>query len=231
MCLGCPTLSIDSTKNMKTDLIIQRPKATDKAELLLLFHGVGSSAENLAPLGQALALQRPDAWIVSVRSPEHSDFGQGWQWFSVQGVTELNRPDRVAVAMPAFMQRIQSWQSETGVGPERTTLIGFSQGAIMALESTQLADTTSHAASVIAIAGRFSKPPRRAPVNTTVHLLHGEQDQVMPIGLAVDAESDLRSLGALPTFDRFAGLGHGIDARVVEAIGQRLRASSLENGS
>ena len=29
------------------------------------------------------------------------------------------------------------WQRHTGVAAERTTLVGFSQGAIMALESTQ----------------------------------------------------------------------------------------------
>jgi len=32
----------------------------------------------------------------------------------------------------------------------------------------------------------------------------------------------LRSLGANATLDRFAGLGLGIDARVIEAIGRRL---------
>jgi phospholipase/carboxylesterase len=207
---------------MRTDLILQRPAMPDKAQLLLLFHGVGSSAEDLAPLGRTLASQRPNAWIVSVRSPDRSDFGQGWQWFSVQGVTEANRPERVAAAMPAFEERIRFWQHETGVGPPHTTLIGFSQGAIMALESTQLSGASRHAARVVAIAGRFAQPPRRVPEDVAVHLMHGEQDQVIPVRLAMDAEHELRSLGANATLDRFAGLGHGIDARVAEAIDRRL---------
>lgn len=207
---------------MRTDLILQRPAMPDKAQLLLLFHGVGSSAEDLAPLGRTLASQRPNAWIVSVRSPDRSDFGQGWQWFSVQGVTEANRPERVAAAMPAFEERIRFWQHETRVGPPHTTLIGFSQGAIMALESTQLSGASRHAARVVAIAGRFAQPPRRVPEDVAVHLMHGEQDQVIPVRLAMDAEHELRSLGANATLDRFAGLGHGIDARVAEAIDRRL---------
>lgn len=207
---------------MHTDLILQRPETPGHAELLLLFHGVGSSAEDLAPMGRALASLRPHAWIVSVRSPDRSDLGQGWQWFSVQGVTKANRPERVAAAMPAFVERIRAWQHETGVGPLHTTLIGFSQGAIMALESTQFASALTNAARVVAIAGRFAKPPRFAPVGIAVHLIHGEQDQVMPVRLAVEAEHELRSLGGNATLDRFAGLGHGIDARVVEAIGRRL---------
>lgn len=216
---------------MQTDLILQRPQTSDDAELLLLFHGVGSSAEDLAPLGQALASQRPNAWVISVRSPDRSDLGQGWQWFSVQAVTETNRLERVASAMPAFLERIRAWQSETGVGPLNTTLVGFSQGAIMGLESTQLSGASRHAARVVAIAGRFAQPPRINPENVAVHLLHGEQDQVMPIRLAMESERELRSLGASPILDRFAGLGHGIDARVVQAIGRRLSALNEEKGS
>lgn len=213
---------------MKTDLILQRPRTPDSAQLLLLFHGVGSSAEDLAPLGQALASQRPNAWVISVRSPDRSDLGRGWQWFSVQGVTEANRPERVASAMPAFVERIRAWQTETGVAPLNTTLVGFSQGAIMALESTQLPNASRHAARVVAIAGRFAQPPRSNPENVAVHLLHGEQDQVMPVRLAMEAERELKSLGASPTLDRFAGLGHGIDARVFQAIGRRLQALNEE---
>ena len=75
---------------MQDDLVIRRPEAaaTAASELLLLFHGVGSSAEDLRPLGQALAAHRSGAWVVSVRSPHRSEFGAGWQWFSVQTATQ-----------------------------------------------------------------------------------------------------------------------------------------------
>jgi len=112
------------------------------------------------------------------------------------------------------------WQHQTGVAPSATTLIGFSQGAIMALEATQLAATP--AGRVISIAGRFAKPPRVAPAHARLHLLHGEQDPVMPIASSVDAQAKLQSLGAASTLDRFAGLGHAIDERVVECILRRL---------
>lgn len=206
---------------MQDDLLLHQPDMpAEHAELLLLFHGVGSSAEDLAPLGQALARQRPRAWVISVRSPDPSDFGQGWQWFSVQGVNEANRPARVAAAMPGFMQRVAQWQAHTGLAPACTTLIGFSQGAIMALESTQA--TSPHIAGrVVSIAGRFAQPPRLAPAGTVVNLIHGEQDRVMPVSLADDAMRALQALGATVTLDRFSGLGHGIDARVLDAILRR----------
>jgi phospholipase/carboxylesterase len=203
------------------DLPILRPAATPR-QLLLLFHGVGSSAGDLRPLGEALAALHPDACVVSVRSPDLSDLGQGWQWFSVQGVTEANRPSRVAEAMPRFADAVRAWQRDSGVGPEATTLIGFSQGAIMALESTQQSEPV--AARVVALAGRFAQAPRIAPSAVTLHLLHGEQDRVMPAALAVDAAAQWRALGGAVTLDLLPGLGHGIDARVVRRLAEHLAA-------
>jgi predicted esterase len=48
--------------------------------------------------------------------------------------------------------------------------------------------------------------------------MHGEQDRVMPVGLAAAAQQQLLAIGAQVRLDRFDGLGHGIDARVVEVI-------------
>lgn len=198
------------------DLIVQRP--AKPSQLVLLFHGVGSSARDLAPLGEALAPHLPDAVIVSVQAPEAS--GRGWQWFSVQAVTEANRPGRVTAAMPSFVQAVVRWQQACGVGTAATTLAGFSQGAIMALESTQLDNPP--AARVIALSGRFARPPRIAHGSVRTHLLHGDVDAVMPVQGAVDALARLQDLGAVATLDRFPGLGHGVDGRVVDAIVRRL---------
>jgi phospholipase/carboxylesterase len=198
------------------DLIVQRPAAP--TQLVLLFHGVGSTARDLAPLGEALAPHLRDAAIVSVQAPEA--LGRGWQWFSVQGITEADRPARIAEAMPGFVQAVMQWQRACAVGPARTTLIGFSQGAIMALESTQLDQPP--AARVIALSGRFAQPPRLAHASLRTHLMHGDADAVMPVRGSVDALAQLQALGADATLDRFPGLGHGIDGRVVDAIVRRL---------
>lgn len=64
---------------MKDDLLIERLVAANR--LVLLFHRVGASAEDLVPLGQALAARHPKARVVSVRAPDASDLGRGWQWF------------------------------------------------------------------------------------------------------------------------------------------------------
>ena len=210
---------------MQDAIIVQRP-ATTARHLVLLFHGVGASPEGLRPLGAAVARHFKDAWVVSVRSPAASDFGSGWQWFSVRGVDEANRPARVAAAMPRFVQTIQQWQRDTGLGPADTTLIGFSQGAIMSLEATQ--QDVPLAGRVIAIAGRFAQPPRRAPLQTTLHLMHGDQDAVMPSVLSAEAVEQLHALGAKATLDLFPRLDHGIDQRVLDRIVERMQDRAVE---
>lgn len=201
---------------MSDQAVIIQQAFVPATRLILLFHGVGSRPEELVPLGRILADADPAAWVVSVRSPEPCDLGGGWQWFSVRGVTEDSRPARIAAAMPLFVRTVRDWQARAGVGAAATTLIGFSQGAIMALESTQLPETV--AARVISLAGRFASPPRVAPLATQVHLLHGEQDPVIDPRYSLTAAEALQALGAAVTVDTFPGLGHGVDSRMAARV-------------
>jgi phospholipase/carboxylesterase len=210
-----------NTQSLHDGAVIVQQPSTPGGGLILLFHGVGAQPGDLVPLGQALAPHHRDAWVVSVRSPHASDLGRGWQWFSVLGITEGNRPARVAQAMPRFADTVRHWQRESGVAAPATTLIGFSQGAIMALESTQLAPGL--AGTVVSIAGRFAQAPRRAPEGARIHLMHGDADSVMPVQLAHEARDALSALHAPVTLDVFPGLGHGVDQRVLDATIQRLR--------
>jgi len=199
-------------------IVIARPQ--EPAQLVLLFHGVGSSADNLAPLGGAIAQARPDAFVVSVNAPHASTLGSGREWFSVVGITEENRPERIAKAMPLFRNAVEHWQKASAIGPAGTVLVGFSQGAIMALESTQAVTELPPAQRVIAMAGRFAQPVRRAPGGLKFHLIHGEQDAVVPTRSSVEAAQQLEDADADVTLDLLPGLGHGIDARALRlAIG------------
>ena len=195
-------------------IVVARPE--NAAHLVLLFHGVGSSAGNLVPLAKVIVKARPDAMVVSVDGPYPSGPGAGRQWFSVAGVTEQNRPDRVKQALPLFLDTIARWQLASGLGADSTTLVGFSQGAIMALEATQSGDP--QALCVIALAGRFAQPVRRAPPDVRYRLIHGAGDPVIRPAFSLEAAPVLRQLGAEVTVDVLPGLGHGIDMRVAKLV-------------
>lgn len=200
----------------EASIVIARPERP--AQLVLLFHGVGSSAANLAPLGEAIARARPDAMVVSIDAPFPSGLGSGREWFSVLGITEQNRPERIAKVMPLFLDVISQWQRTSGVGPAGTVLVGFSQGAILSLEATQTEVATNPAERVIALAGRFAVPVRQAPPRLRCNLIHGAQDAVVSHTFSVAAAEALKALGGDATLDLLPGLGHGIDARALQLV-------------
>jgi phospholipase/carboxylesterase len=201
-------------------LIVHPPEGGVAKQLFLLFHGVGAAPDDLVPLGQILAQQFPQSAIVSVQAPHDCPYSSGYQWFSVDGITEEQRPVRTAQAMPLFQQAVQQWQQAFGVGAEATALVGFSQGAIMALESTQT--STPLAARIVALSGRFSVMPKQAPPDGTLHLIHGKQDAVIAYSHTVRAAERLVELGADVTADVIPFVGHEITEEIADLVIERL---------
>ncbi len=205
---------------MHESTIIQRPSGA-VGQLVLLFHGVGATASDLVPLGAIVAQAMPEAMVVSVNAPHPSSLGRGREWFSVVGITEEDRPARVAQAMSAFTATVAHWQREAGAPPARTTLIGFSQGAIMSLEAARLVPVV--AGRIVSIAGRLAAVPQDVPASVAFHFIHGAQDPVIPAQHAVQAAQQLGRLGASVTLDVVPGLAHGVDARVASVLVERLK--------
>lgn len=200
-------------------IVIQEPQDA-AAQLVLLFHGYGANAQNLLPLGQRIAQAFPKALVVSVNAPEPSGNPGGHQWFSVAGITEDNRQERVDACMGDFVACIGHWQARSGVGSAATALVGFSQGAIMALESTKL--RPAPASRVVAIAGRFASLPKTVDFEGTIHFLHGKEDEVIAYQYTVEAAHYLRDNGADITAEVLPYVGHAIPAEFAELAAQKL---------
>ena len=195
--------------------VIQQP-TLPAAQLILLFHGVGADAQSMRPLGERLAEEFPLAMIVSVAAYQPSDMSSGFQWFSVIGITEENRATRIAQAMPAFEACVMHWQQVAGVDASATALMGFSQGAIMALESTKR--DAPIASRVFAISGRFANLPETAPSEITIHFLHGKVDTVIPYSHTLEAATHLRDLGADITAEVVPFIGHEVHPDFIDLV-------------
>lgn len=207
-------------------IILQQP-AGPAQQLVMLFHGWGSTAASMRPLGERLAGAFPNAVVVAINAPDLagglSSGATGYQWFSVQGVTEENRQARVDAAMPAFVACIEEWQEKTGVLPEATALLGMSQGAIMALEASKLAAPIQHEAQsrllfgrMVSLCGRFASLPTAANEQVTIHLLHGKDDAVIPYSHTINAAHLVRDLGGDVTAQVLPFVGHEIHPEFIE---------------
>ncbi len=195
-----------------------------KAEqLFVLLHGVGGNPESMLAVGEALQDAFPRSAVVIPPGFDPFDGGtEGRQWFSTAGITEADRPNRVAAVMPRLVELVRREQAAWEVPPIATALVGFSQGAIMSLEAVVAHDGLG--GRVVAFAGRFARLPAVAPQWTTIHLLHGADDSVIPARHAEAALQHLAGLQGDVTMDIASGVGHTIHPALVEVAIDRLRS-------
>jgi phospholipase/carboxylesterase len=202
---------------------IELPPETGTAkQLFILLHGVGARPSDLLPLSSKLKKTFPDAaFLLPEGTYPFDGGGPGRQWFSIRGVTEANRVARVAEAMPGLHALVKQSQDRFNVLQSDTALVGFSQGAIMALEFSIAHD--GGVGRVLAFSGRFAQLPEKAPELTTLHLLHGENDPVIPVFHAEVAFARLTDLDGDATLDLASTVGHEINAALADCAIQRLQ--------
>jgi len=195
-------------------------------QLMLVLHGVGDSSAGMVPLAEALRRAFPQAAVLAPDGFEPFDgdplglFG-GRQWFSLQGIDDASRADRARSVLPRLAAFVRGAQQSTGVGPAATALVGFSQGAICALELAQAEDGL--AGRVLAFAGRYGTLPERALQHTTLHFFHGSYDEVIPAEHARAAMQRIAALQGDATIDIAQGVGHELPDALVNCAIDRLR--------
>ncbi len=180
--------------------------------LVIFLHGVGSRGADLAPLGAAWSESLTDTIFAAPDAPYPFDQGgSGRQWFSVRGVTELNRPERVLAARAAFDRLIGDVIASHGFDGQldRVALVGFSQGSIMALDA--VASGRCPVVAVVAFAGRLASPePLDPATGTKLLIVHGDADPVMPVRESEIAEVLLSEAGVDVRRLVLHGVGHWI---------------------
>lgn len=191
-------------------------------QLFILLHGVGGEPSDLLPLAEALGAAFPQAVLLLPEGPSPFDGGDsGRQWFSVDGVTDDNRAARVADALPALHALVKQAQARFRVMQPDTALAGFSQGAIMALEYAIAHDGS--VGRVLAFSGRFATLPERAPEFTTLHVLHGKADRIVPVDHAYAAYERLSQCQGDATLDVASSVAHEIHDALVDRAVYRLQ--------
>ncbi|UUT35961.1 alpha/beta hydrolase [Microbacterium elymi] len=189
--------------------------------LLVLLHGYGADEHDLFGLSPAL----PEAFVTaSVRAPLTPPWpSPGHSWYPIEDVTDADLsgprardPERVTAAASAFLEWL-----DAAAGPASTVgLLGFSQGASVALQAMRLAP--ERFAFVLNLSG-YTAPgelpgdaelQRRRP---PVFWGRGALDDVIPAPL-ID-----RTTQWLPAHSELSGrvyptLGHGVSEEEVADI-------------
>lgn len=193
-------------------VIVQSPPG-QAAQLFLLFHRSGDNPVAMSEIGMWFARDFPQAKVVSVGSP-HPLASGGSEWYSEQQGSLTLQQKNIDNALSGFIRKVEEWQAESGVTPAATALIGFSQGGTLILEA--LKHSPDLAGRAVIFSGRYNTPPETGSRHTTVHLIHGDEDEVIPLQHAQQAEEWIVSTGGDVTLDLVEDLPHAISERSLQ---------------
>lgn len=186
----------------------QGPKQS--SHRLVLLHGWGADADDLLELGTLLVGSQIS--VVSLRAPLAHPAGVGRQWYDLQ----QNGWPQLPQARSDLRSRLLAL--DTSVGLSQTVVLGFSQGAAMALDVA----TALPVAGVIACSGYPHPDWQPDDLSLPVLLSHGTQDPVVPHGASVELQRLLQSAGATVELLSFDG-GHSIDPDLFSPMRQFLQ--------
>jgi phospholipase/carboxylesterase len=198
---------------------VERPAAAEPEGLLVLHHGRGTDERDLLGLADALD---PEARlrVVSPRGPLALPGSPGYHWYLVPRVGYPDH-DSFHAARAALAELHDRLWEETGVGPERTVLGGFSMGSVMSYAMALGADRPA-VAGVLAFSGFVPtvegwQPSLADRQGTRAFIAHGRRDPIMDIEFARRAR-ELLEQGGLEVEYRETELGHQIDpAHIADA--------------
>ena len=191
---------------------LERPAAAEPEGLLVLHHGRGTEERDLLGLADALDPGRR-LRVVTPRAPLSLPGSPGYHWYLVPRVGYPD-PDTFHAARAALAELHDGLWEETGIGPERTVLGGFSMGAVMSYAMGLGADRPA-VAGLLAFSGFVPtvagwQPALADRTGTGAFIAHGRRDPIMAVELARRAR-DLLEAGGLEVEYRESDVGHQID--------------------
>ncbi len=191
---------------------LERAASGEAEGLLVLHHGRGTDERDLLGLADLLDPERR-LRVATPRAPLQLPGSPGYHWYLVPRV---GYPDRESfeAARSALAELHDGLWEETGIGPERTVLGGFSMGAVMSYAMGLGADRPA-VAGILAFSGFVPtvegwEPSLADRTGTRAFLSHGRRDPVIGIEFAERAR-DLLNEGGLELTYRESDLGHQID--------------------
>ena len=194
------------------------PRSGAARQLVVFLHGYGADGNDLIELGRVWQPLLPQAAFVSPHAPEPCGGApMGRQWFALTFRDPNERWVGVNEAAPVLERFIDAELARHGLPPSALALVGFSQGAMMALH-VGLRRAVPPAA-IVGYSGLLVLPPDgnldsfAAEIRSRppVLLVHGDQDDLIPAQALFQAAQGLAALGVPAEWHLSAGVGHGID--------------------
>lgn len=222
--------------------------------VVILCHGFGAAGDDLVPLGRDLLSRLPSSSRVRLIFPAAllsldavGMFG-GRAWWEIDmarlmSLQEVGRagleqmrvdvPEGLPRARRALLGLVEEVSRQTGLGPSRMVLGGFSQGAMLATDVALRLEEPP--AALCILSGTLiceADWTRRAPMRAGLRVLqsHGAHDPLLPYENALALRDLLTRSGLRVDFVTFGG-EHAIPAEALERMAALLSDLVTSRGS
>ena len=181
---------------------------------IILLHGWGADEEDLLPIGKAIILDLGYQFeLISLKAPTQCPNNLGRQWYS------LFPPnwDEAEIAVDKLFQTLKEFDNHE-ISLKKTILLGFSQGAAMAINAGLRLDL----GLVISCSG-YPHPKWDILKDNPVLISHGLQDNVVPVDasreIAIQLKNNQISDCKLYEYD----CSHAIHSDFIEVIRSKIK--------
>jgi predicted esterase len=180
---------------------------------VVMVHGRGATAESILELAREFG--RPDLCYVAPQAA-----GYTWYPYSFMAPTRQNEP-YLSSALERIGEVLELLEKE-GIPPERTVLLGFSQGACLSLEYA--ARNARRYGGVVGLSGGIIGPagtPRDYSGRfdgTPVFLGCSDRDPHIPRERVDETAEVMREMGAEVTERIYPAMGHTVNEDEVEFV-------------
>jgi phospholipase/carboxylesterase len=194
------------------------PKSGTAKQLVVFLHGYGADGNDLIDIGRAWQGLLPETAFVSPHAPRPcGQSPMGREWFPLTFRDPNERWTGVNAAAPALQAFLDAELDRRNLPPEALALVGFSQGTMMALHVGLRRAVAP--AGIVGYSGMLVAPEELDPEafmaeitsRPPVLLVHGDQDQVIPVQALMQAAQGLAALDVPSEWHVSPGIGHGID--------------------
>jgi phospholipase/carboxylesterase len=198
-------MAIDGPHQGQPIVAAGRPVSAASAAMVMV-HGRGATAESILEL--ARELRAPD---LAYLAPQAA--GYSWYPYSFLAPVHANEPG-LSSALARIGEVLARLEDE-GIPPERTILLGFSQGACLSLEYA--ARNARRYGGIAGLSGGLIGPPgtprnyEGSLAGTPVFLGCSDRDPHIPRERVDETAEVLRGLGAEVTERIYPAMGHTVN--------------------
>lgn len=192
--------------------------------LVVFLHGYGANGENLINLSYEFKAVLPEAHFISPNAiePWEGGFPHSYQWFSLRGGLDRAKLGDAMEDIKNSNRILQNFISAQlkrfELEPKNLILVGFSQGAMMAMYQGLIEPTTP--AGIIAFSGKLVLPEmigEKIISKPEICLIHGEADSVVPFSNFLEAQKILEKVNVPFEAHAVPRLDHSIDLHGIRA--------------